>query len=141
MKMSKKDDYVISDSGQRTKFKTGAVRDLQGGKGRFDLIPMSTLRALAIHFEKGAVKYGDRNWEKGISVHTFLNSAERHLAQVIDGLDDENHLISAIWNLFCVYETILRIQNGELSEELYDMPKKIILPDPYKKAKKEAESK
>lgn len=126
-----KKDYTIKDSGQRTEFKTGAVRDLQTGKGRFDLIPMATLRALAIHYEKGCLKYGDRNWEKGIFIHTFLNSAMRHLAQVIDGKDDENHLIAAIWNLFCAYQTILWIQSGELPPELYDMPKKIKLPNPY----------
>lgn len=132
-------EYKIKDSGKRTIFPTGANRDLQGGKGRFDLLPMATLRALAIHYEKGCQKYGDRNWEKGIPIHTFLNSATRHLAQVIDGKDDENHLIAAIWNLFCAYETILRIQNGELPEELYDMPKKTTLPNPY--AKKKSKSK
>jgi len=124
-------DYTIKDSGKRTEFKTGAVRDLQTGKGRFDLVPPATLRALAIHYEKGCLKYGDRNWELGISIHTFLNSAERHLLQVIDGRDDENHLIAAIWNLFCAYETILRMQEGRLSKELYDLPRKIRLPNPY----------
>jgi hypothetical protein len=124
-------DYTIKDSGKRTKFKTGAVRDLQTGKGRFDLVPPATLRALAIHYEKGCLKYGDRNWELGISIHTFLNSAERHLLQVIDGRPDENHLIAAIWNLFCAYETILRMQEGRLPKELYDLPRKIRLPNPY----------
>lgn len=128
-----KEIYKIKDSGERTQFKTGAVRDLQTGKGRFDLVPMATLRALAIHYELGCLKYGDRNWERGISIHTYLNSAMRHLAQVIDGKDDENHLISAIWNLFCAYETILRIQDGKLPPELFDLPRKIILPSPYPK--------
>lgn len=132
MSEEKKDnDYVIKDSGQRTEFETGARRDLQTGKGRFDLIPMPTFRALSIHYEKGCIKYGDRNWEKGIPIHTFLNSAMRHLAQVIDGRDDENHLIAAIWNLFCAYQTILWIQEGKLPEELYDLPRKITLPNPY----------
>jgi len=127
--------YKIKDSGKRTEFKTGAVRDLQIGKGRFDLLPMATLRALAIHYELGCLKYGDRNWEKGISIHTYLNSAMRHLTQVIDGKNDENHLISAIWNLCCAYQTILWIQDGKLPEELYDLPYKITLPDPYKTTK------
>lgn len=127
----KKSEYEIKDSGQRTEFKTGAVRDLQTGKGRFDLLPMQTLRALAIHYEKGCLKYGDRNWEKGIQIHTYLNSAMRHLAQVIEGKDDENHLIAAIWNLCCAYETILWIQQKKLPVNLYDMPRKITLPSPY----------
>jgi hypothetical protein len=126
-----KNDYKIKDSGERILFESGANRDLQTGKGRFDLIPQAVVRALAIHYEKGCLKYGDRNWEKGIPIHTFLNSAMRHLAQVIDGRDDENHLISAIWNLFCAYQTILWIQEGKLPKELYDMPRKIKLPDPY----------
>jgi len=126
-----KKDYRIKDSNQRTEFKTGAVRDLRVGKGRFDLIPAGPIKALAIHYEKGAVKYGDRNWEKGIPISKFLDSADRHLHAVIDGLNDENHLISAIWNLVGAYETILRIQRGWLPEELNDMPRKTILPEVY----------
>lgn len=129
--MPEKKDYKIKDSGQRRDFKTGAVRDMASGKGRFDLIPWEVVRALAIHYEKGCLKYGDRNWEKGIPVHSFLDSAMRHLAQVIDGCDDENHLIAAIWNLVCAYQTILRIQRGELPAELYDLPRKVKLPFPY----------
>lgn len=124
-------DYEIKDSGERTEFKTGAVRDIQTGKGRFDLIPWAVIRALAIHYEKGAVKYGDNNWKKGIPISRFLDSATRHLACVIDGKDDENHLISAIWNLVGAYWTILQIQNGKLPKELYDLEDKVILPNPY----------
>jgi hypothetical protein len=131
--ISKKDDkdYKIKDSGKRRDFQTGAVRDICTGKGRFDLVPWEVIRALAIHYEKGCLKYGDRNWEKGIPVHSFLDSAMRHAAQVIDGRDDENHLIAAIWNLCCAYQTILWIQRGERPKELYDLPKKVKLPEPY----------
>lgn len=55
----------------------------------------------------------------------------RHLAQVIDGRNDENHLIAAIWNLVCAYQTILWIQEGKRPADLYDLPRKITLPDPY----------
>jgi len=130
------EDYEIKDSGQRRKFETGAVRDMSSGKGRFDLIPMDVLRALAIHFELGCIKYGERNFEKGIPVSSFLDSAMRHLAQVIDGIDDgENHLVASIWNLFVAYQTILRVQNGKLPKELYNLPRKITLPDPYRNEK------
>ena len=128
-------DYKIKDSGERSKFESGAVRDLQGGKGRFDLIPPATTRALAIHYEFGCIKYGDRNWEKGIPVSKYLNSAIRHSLMVLDGMTDENHLISAIWNLFCAYETILRTQNGRLPNELNDLPWGYSVPDPYQKEK------
>jgi hypothetical protein len=126
-----KTDYTIKDSGQRRDFGTGAVRDMAGTKGRFDLLPWAVIRALAIHYQKGCEKYGDRNWENGIPVHSFLDSAIRHASQVIDGRNDENHLIAAIWNLVCAYQTILWIQEHKLPVDLYDLPRKIILPDPY----------
>jgi hypothetical protein len=125
--------YEVKDSGQRKEFTTGAHRDLSSGKGRFDLLPPQTIRALAIHFEKGACKYEERNWEKGIPVSRFLDSAMRHLLQFEDGCQDENHLVASLWNLVCMYETILRVQQGVLPAELYDLPNKITLPEVYKK--------
>lgn len=38
---------------------------------------------------------------------------------------------AAIWNLVCAYQTILWVQEGKRPQELYDLPRKIILPDPY----------
>ena len=131
MTEEKKADYRIKDSGARRNWKTGAVRDVTPNKGRFDLLPWATIRALAIHYQKGCEKYGDRNWEKGIPVSSFLDSAMRHLAQVIDGRDDENHLIAALWNVCCAYQTILWIQEKRLPKYLYDLPKKVKLPNPY----------
>lgn len=121
--------YKIKDSGKRSEFSTGAVRDIQEGKGRFDLLPPRAIKAVAIHYEKGCKKYGDRNWEKGIPISRYIDSGLRHAFQVLLGETDENHLIAAIWNLLCMYETILRMQLGILPEELYDLPhkKKIVL--------------
>jgi hypothetical protein len=130
-KDSEVNGYRIKDSGERREFGTGAVRDMAKGKGRFDLLPWEVIRALAIHYQKGAEKYSERNWENGIPVKAFLDSAMRHLAQVIDGRDDENHAVSALWNMACAYQTILWIQEGKLPLELYDLPRKIVLPDPY----------
>lgn len=89
----------IKDSGERTQFDSGAVRDMHEGKGRFDLLPMCVLMRLARHYEAGAKKYTDRNWEKGIPAHSFADSAFRHLVKYMDGQNDEDHLIAAIWNL------------------------------------------
>ena len=83
--------------------------------------------ALARHMEMGIEKYGERNWEKGIPVKSFWDSGERHLIQFLLGMDDENHLIAAIWNLCCMYETLRMIEEGLLPEELYDLPSKIKL--------------
>ena len=133
----KKKSYEIKDSGTRKKFRTGAQRDLSSDKGRFDLLPCQAIRALAIHYELGANKYDARNWEKGIPVSRFLDSAMRHIFQFLDGEDDgENHLVSALWNIASCYETILRIQQGRLPEELYDLPRNIPLPLVYKIEKK-----
>ena len=89
----------IKDSGDRTQFESGAVRDMHQGKGRFDLLPMCVLMRLARHYEQGAIKYSDRNWEKGIPAHSFADSALRHMVKYMDGQNDEDHLIAAIWNL------------------------------------------
>ena len=89
----------IKDSGDRTQFETGAVRDMRTGKGRYDLLPMCVIDRLAKHYEAGALKYSDRNWEKGIPAHSFADSAMRHFCKYMDGQNDEDHLIAAIWNL------------------------------------------
>ena len=108
----------IKDSGARTEFETGAVRDAQGGKGRFDLQPLLAMWALAHHVEKGCIKYGDRNWEKGIPIKNFIDSAERHLKEFQLGLTDENHMAAALWNIACCYETLVRIDMGILPRSL-----------------------
>lgn len=90
---------MLKDSGERAELETGAVRDMHEGKGRFDLIPMCVLLRLAKRYESGSVKYGDRNLERGILCHSFADSAMRHFVKYMDGWTDEDHLISAIWNL------------------------------------------
>lgn len=96
---------TIKDSGTRRKFETGAVRDMQEGKGRLDLLPWCAIMRVARHFEAGAVKYGDRNWERGIPLSSFMDSAARHIAKYMDGQTDEDHLVAAAWNLLCALWT------------------------------------
>lgn len=110
---------VIQDSGDRTQFSTGAVRDMHEGKGRFDLLPMCVLLRLARHYENGCLKYGDRNWEKGIPCHSFADSAMRHICKYMDGWRDEDHLIAAIWNLCGLAWT------EEKHPELQDIPARL----------------
>ena len=57
----------IKDSGERTEFDTGAVRDMHGGKGRMDLLPWEAIMELSKHCENGATKYGEHNVDKGIT--------------------------------------------------------------------------
>ena len=113
---------LIKDSGSRTTFDSGAERDVQSDKGRMDLLPKMTIWALARHYEEGAKKYADRNWEKGMPVSRLLDSAQRHLTKFELGMTDENHLIAAIWNVIGMYETLLRIELGVLPKELNDLP-------------------
>ena len=77
--------YKVKDSGYRREFNTGAVRDRQEGKGRYDLLPFLALHRLALHFKAGAKKYSERNWEKGIPISSFLDSAMRHISQFMLG--------------------------------------------------------
>lgn len=107
---------AIKDSGDRTAFSSGAVRDMHQGKGRCDLLPPRALLRLARHFENGAIKYGDRNWEKGIPQHSFIDSAIRHTLKYMMGMRDEDHLIAAAWNLLCLAET------EEIHPEMMDIP-------------------
>ena len=89
----------IADSGDRTVFPTGAVRDMHRGKGRYDLIPWEAIHELALHCEAGARKYGERNVEKGIPISSLVDSAFRHLSKYMQGMDDEPHLRAALWNI------------------------------------------
>ena len=54
----------IKDSGERTEFNTGAVRDMHSGKGRMDLLPLTAIIELSKHCEQGAEKYGEHNVDK-----------------------------------------------------------------------------
>lgn len=90
---------MIKDSGQRTEFETGAVRDMHEGKGRFDLLPWPAIWEVAKHCENGAKKYGEHNVDKGIPVHSLIDSAIRHTMKFWMGMEDEQHLVAACWNL------------------------------------------
>jgi hypothetical protein len=114
--------FKIKDSGNRQDFGTGAVRDIQEGKGRYDLLPTIAIKRLAEHFEKGAVKYGIDNWKKGIPLRRYLDSCLRHTFKYLNGDRDEDHLAAAIWNLACLLETEEMIKNGKLPKELNDLP-------------------
>ena len=60
---------------------------------------------VSVHFEDGAKKYGERNWEKGLPVDCFLNSAIRHYLKWVDGWNDEPHDRAIVWNLLCMWWT------------------------------------
>ena len=138
---------MIKDSGNRTEFESGAVRDMQEGKGRCDLLPLDIVAEIELgaygrvfgaierfqntgdvfhlfkalytfsdvafgnfytmflevakHFEEGAKKYGENNWQKGLPVKVYLNSAIRHLLKWLRNDDDEPHDRAFAWNIIC----------------------------------------
>lgn len=140
---------MIKDSGTRREFDSGAVRDIQEGKGRCDLLPLDVvakwlcthekgdLVILSIstfiktkdvaylnvaldkfraeigwdqptllleaskHFEEGAAKYGEYNWQKGIPTHCYIDSAVRHYLKYLRGDTDEPHDRAFVWNILC----------------------------------------
>lgn len=132
---------TIKDSGARREFETGAVRDIQEGKGRCDLMPLGVIGDylsngilkyisefqkhgdvsylygvlgnimyadpytiildLSKHFEAGAKKYGENNWQKGIPAHCYMDSAVRHYLKHLRGDDDEPHDRAFVWNIVC----------------------------------------
>lgn len=138
----------ILDSGNRREFESGAVRDIQEGKGRCDLLPLDVIYTfyrsyleenyavlwhidefiktgdvsclynvlvaqdiftcietmileVAKHFEEGCKKYGERNWEKGIPIRCYIDSAVRHYLKYKRGDTDEPHDRAFIWNILC----------------------------------------
>lgn len=107
---------TIKDSGNRREFETGAVRDMEEGKGRYDLLPWEAIHELAIHCEEGAKKYGERNVEKGIPISSLVDSAIRHLSKYLQGYADEPHLRAAMWNVaFAIWMELER-------PEMQDIP-------------------
>lgn len=116
---------AILDSGERTIFDNGFMRDMHDGKGRMDLLPWTAIMELSKHCEEGALKYGERNIDKGAPQHSLLDSAMRHLAKYMEGWDDENHLRAALWNVaWALQQEVLRpdMQDipNRLTEESYE---------------------
>ena len=106
---------MIKDSGERTEFNTGAVRDMHEGKGDMLSLPMAALLRLSLLYEEGAKKYGRFNYLKGIPLSSFLDSAERHLAKYIAGWDDEDHLAAVAFNILGA------LQMEEENEDMCDL--------------------
>lgn len=60
---------------------------------------------VARQFEDGAVKYGDNNWQKGIPVRCYIDSAVRHYLKFLRGDKDEPHDRAFCWNIICAIWT------------------------------------
>lgn len=106
----------IKDSGERTEFSTGAVRDMHAGKGDMASIPWEAILRLSKHYENGAKKYKRWNYRAGINLSSYIDSACRHLAKYQCGCDDEDHLAAAAFNILGAMLV------EEIQPELIDLP-------------------
>lgn len=183
---------MILDSGERRQFSSGAVRDIQEGKGRCDLLPLKelsriigfytdyegedqiimdirffmqtkdekflyyairdficsnrepftnrnlvesipyrhelnankittamSLLEISKHYEEGANKYSARNWEKGISLHCYIDSGLRHYLKWVANFKDEPHDRAFLWNMLgCIWTLRNRPECDDLWEEM-----------------------
>ena len=71
---------------------------------------------LAKHYEEGAKKYAERNWEIGIPLHCYIDSAVRHYLKYRRGDKDEPHARAFLWNILGAWWTHLN------KPELIDLP-------------------
>lgn len=70
------------------------------------------------HYEEGAKKYGENNWQKGIPLHSYIDSAIRHLLKYWNGETDERHDLGFCWNILSAIWTM------ENKPEMDDFTKK-----------------
>lgn len=117
---------TIPDSGSRTEFATGAIRDAMTGKGQPSRIPPAFIRSVARRFEDGAEKYpdinGKPNWMHGIPLSRYLDAITRHSLQMAEGDETEDHVGAVGWNAAGFQWTLEQIQSGKLPAELDDRP-------------------
>lgn len=81
--------------------------------------PFTMYLEVSKHYEDGADKYSERNWEKGIPLHCYIDSAVRHLLKYLRGDNDEPHSRAFVWN---VLGAIWTMQNHP---ECNDLPVEI----------------
>lgn len=59
----------------------------------------TALLEVAKHYSDGAEKYQERNWEKGIPLHAYIDSGVRHYIKWLRGDTDEPHDRAFVWNM------------------------------------------
>ncbi len=112
----------LPDSGMRSQFSTGAVRDAMAGKGLPSMIPPCAIRAMAKRFEDGARKYGRMNFANGIPLSRYCDAVMRHLLQWSENDRGEDHAGAVLWNMAAGMWTLEQIEAGRLPSELNDLP-------------------
>jgi hypothetical protein len=109
---------TLSTGKDHEKFSSGAERDSQIGKPRYDLIPPLPLLRLAELYARGAEKYDDHNWAKGMPTSRILASLLRHIEAYRSGDTTEDHLAAVAWNAFA----LMHFQDTS-NDDFYDWSK------------------
>lgn len=79
------------------------------------------LKQVSIHYEEGALKYGENNWKLGQPISVFLDSGLRHTVKAIAGITDEHHLRAAAWNYLCAIWTLkYKPEMNDITIEYYN---------------------
>jgi hypothetical protein len=112
----------LPDSGDRSEFDTGAVRDASEGKGVPSHLPTRALMRASKRFEDGAIKYDAHNWRKGIPLSRYVDSLNRHLWAFMQGDTSEDHAGAIVWNAMCLSETYDLMAEDKLPKSLNDLP-------------------
>ena len=89
-------DYVRTGDLQnlRSAIRTFVSNDHKEWKDIF-----TTIIEVSKQYEDGCKKYGERNWEKGIPVHCYIDSGVRHYLKYLRGDTDEPHDRAFVWNM------------------------------------------
>jgi hypothetical protein len=99
--------------------------DFINGVGlRYDRISPLFLSRVSIHYQKGGINYGDRNWELGMPALVTWDCATRHLTQWLEAADgdEEDHMAAFGWNIMCTMHTIEMVRRGVLHDDMYEPP-------------------
>lgn len=106
---------------KRRKFASGARRQSDAGKGLPSLCSPIALRKLAQHMQGGVeAGYDPRNWEKGLTLCSILDSIVRHILDELEGKTDEDHANCIQWNAHIYMHTKELVRRGLLPPELDD---------------------
>lgn len=115
-------NFETKDSGERIEYVSGMRRDVQTGKPRFDLLLVDNqpydrqfLTRFARLLERGAKKYGERNWQLADSpeeIARFKASALRHMMQWQTGETDEDHAAAVAFNLMAAEYVKWKLEEG-----------------------------
>ena len=76
----------------------------------------SCLLDVSKHYKEALAKYPERNWERGLPSHSFIDSGVRHLLKYLRGDEDEPHGRAFLWNMLGL------LWNDIHHPELVDLP-------------------